>query len=1030
MVRFAASWALLFPLLAGAQDAFREVHEARPLVPWAEGHVSSSEPRLGVPTFFWAGPGSQQPVRALTPEEAARRYLVAHAALYRTTPAHLATAQVTGLHDLHDGTALVVTFQQRVGGVRVFRDELKVVLDRHLALIALSGYLTPAVTPLGAFSLRAESALASAHQHLTGVSLEAATPLGVDEGGYTRWTLEGTRGARTRPVYFPLASGVVPAFYGELGHFSFVVSAVNGEVLFVHDLVVSHSFSVWADPATLVPFPGPQGVDTTPHPTGFANGLSPTPAPQQVVTLEHAGLSTSDPWLAPGATDTRGNNVRAYADLFFPDGYTTGSDVLGTTTAADTFGWLFDASTSVENPVQRRASVVQLFYVTNFLHDWFYDDGFDEAGRNAQALNFGRGGLANDALFAEAQDGDTPDNANMYTPADGAHPVMQLGVFTNLNGTPTRDAALDNGVVAHEWGHFISNRLIGDGNGLDQVQSIGMGEGWGDFHAALLMVEAADALVASNPNWQGTYSLSGWATTATDAQGHYWGFRRYPLSVDFTKNPLTFKHIADGEPLPASPSPSPLLAGYPNSETHNTGEVWAVALWECYVELLRDPRFTFEQARARMKRYLVAAYKATPLTPTFTEGRDALLAAATANDPIDAAHFWNAFARRGLGRGAVAPDRFDFTNVPVVESFRVGNPTLLGPIALDDSGLTCDRDGVLDADEQGMLTITVRNGDPAPIPGSRLTVSSGSPGVQFPSGTTWPIGALAGLARTTVAIPVRLANLGVVSDGTFEVSTQSPALGPDPVTTTVTFGLNFDVDALGGRVVDGCVNEPPTAAAGPDVEAEESVRIELVGSGNDPEGAPIDLLWTQTAGPPGVIRGSGFTTPEVSVDTQVTLELRVSDGRATSPPVEQRVLVKNVNRTPTARAPLSAEGVPGQRLTLAGSGYDSEGDPLTYEWTQVSGPPAQLEAARTASVRVLLPDVTGLDEVRVQLTVSDGNSASAPAVTAITVRGPPPVEVVPPEPKKPDGCGCSSGQEALLALGLLLLRRRRVCSAT
>jgi hypothetical protein len=468
-----------------------------------------------------------------------------------------------------------------------------------------------------------------------------------------------------------------------------------------------------------------------------------------------------------------------------------------------------------------------------------------------------------------------------------------------------------------------------------------------------------------------------------------------------------------------------LLNGYPNSETHNTGEVWAVALWECYVELLRDPRFTFEQARARMKRYLVAAYKATPLTPTFTEGRDALLAAATAGDAIDAAHFWNAFARRGLGRGAVSPDRYEFTNVPVVESFRVGNPTLLGPLTLDDSVQSCDRDFVLDGDEAGRFTIVVRNGDSAPIPAASLFVTSSNPDVQFPGGTTWPVPALAGAGRATLAIPVRLGSVSTVSDSSFVVSTTNPALSADPVTATVTFGLNFDLDALGTRVVDSCVNAPPIAMVGPDVEAEEGVRLELVGSGRDPEGAPVDLLWTQTAGPPGVIRGTGFTTPEVSVDSSVTLELRVTDGRATSPPLEQHVLVKNVNRRPTARAPVAADGVPGQRITLAGSGYDTEGAPLTYEWTQVGGPGASLEAASTASVRVLLPDIVGVKEVRVQLRVSDGNSASDPAVTIITVRGPLPPVVVPPEPKKPEGCSCSSGAEALLALGLLMVRRHR-----
>jgi len=35
----------------------------------------------------------------------------------------------------------------------------------------------------------------------------------------------------------------------------------------------------------------------------------------------------------------------------------------------------------------------QLFFLTNFLHDFFYDLGFDEAAGNFQSSNFGRGGL-------------------------------------------------------------------------------------------------------------------------------------------------------------------------------------------------------------------------------------------------------------------------------------------------------------------------------------------------------------------------------------------------------------------------------------------------------------------------------------------------------------------------------------------------------------------------------------------------------------------------------------------------------------
>ena len=60
-----------------------------------------------------------------------------------------------------------------------------------------------------------------------------------------------------------------------------------------------------------------------------------------------------------------------------------------------------------------------------------------------------------------------------------------------------------------------------------------------------------------------------------------------------------------------------------------------------------------------MREYLVAAFKLLPGSPTFLEGRDALLAAALAGDPVDAQRFWAAFATRGFGVGASGPtDRF------------------------------------------------------------------------------------------------------------------------------------------------------------------------------------------------------------------------------------------------------------------------------------------------------------------------------------------------------------------------------------
>jgi L-aminopeptidase/D-esterase-like protein len=53
------------------------------------------------------------------------------------------------------------------------------------------------------------------------------------------------------------------------------------------------------------------------------------------------------------------------------------------------------------------AALTQLFYTNNWLHDAFYDAGFNEAAGNAQQDDFGRGGLGggignSNALFGES----------------------------------------------------------------------------------------------------------------------------------------------------------------------------------------------------------------------------------------------------------------------------------------------------------------------------------------------------------------------------------------------------------------------------------------------------------------------------------------------------------------------------------------------------------------------------------------------------------------------------------------------------
>ncbi len=228
---------------------------------------------------------------------------------------------------------------------------------------------------------------------------------------------------------------------------------------------------------------------------------------------------------------------------------------------------------------------------------------------------------------------------------------------TMFRGGVGRDGTIDGMIISHEWGHYISNRLVGNASGLSNQKGRGMGEGWADFHSLLSAAKASDAAAGTQSDFGDSYAQGAYAGGTP-----YFGIRRYPYSTRLTINPLTFRHTVDGNTLPVSPPSAFGANGATNSEVHNTGEVWTAMLWECYAGLLNDtlggtPRLTFAQARERMKEYVVGGYKLTPSAPTMVEARDAILATIAANDIDDFEICAAGFAKRGLGILAVDAPR-------------------------------------------------------------------------------------------------------------------------------------------------------------------------------------------------------------------------------------------------------------------------------------------------------------------------------------------------------------------------------------
>ncbi len=131
----------------------------------------------------------------------------------------------------------------------------------------------------------------------------------------------------------------------------------------------------------------------------------------------------------PEFTITRGNNVHAYLDVLDID-KSNGDEPNGGQDLQFDFPFLPESEPSA----YQQASVTQLFYATNYIHDVAYYYGFDEKSGNFQQNNYGKGGVGNDFIAAHAQDGSGTNNANFATPPDGSSPRIQMYLWESESG--------------------------------------------------------------------------------------------------------------------------------------------------------------------------------------------------------------------------------------------------------------------------------------------------------------------------------------------------------------------------------------------------------------------------------------------------------------------------------------------------------------------------------------------------------------------------------------------------------------------
>ncbi|HSR99417.1 MAG TPA: M36 family metallopeptidase, partial [Kofleriaceae bacterium] len=277
----------------------------------------------------------------------------------------------------------------------------------------------------------------------------------------------------------------------------------------------------------------------------------------------------------------------------------------------------------------------------------------------------------------------------------------------------------------------------------------------------------------------------------------YLGIRRFPYSIDRTKNALSFRHISDGAELPPGTQGS-YRAGVPNSEVHATGEVWTSMLWEAFNVLI--DAHDVATARRRMSDYVVAGLLLTPPDATFTEARDAILAAAGALDSDDMLLIAAAFAGRGAGSCAVSPRRDSLDNAGVVESGTLAARIEVGGLRVTDDGASCDHDGFLDPGETGTLRLTVVNAGPVAAEEVAVTATASIPGIQV--GRPVPLGTMLPFTSVDLVFPVKIL-ASVAPDTSAQFTVRIAAQGGcerTPTTISVSAAIGVDETAAVSRV--------------------------------------------------------------------------------------------------------------------------------------------------------------------------------------------------------------------------------------
>jgi extracellular elastinolytic metalloproteinase len=518
--------------------------------------------------------------------------------------------------------------------------------------------------------------------------------------------------------------------------------------------------AAWSDPRT---YTGTVTIDDTPAPPAYWARWEAFPATPPLATntmypwgnpstdtrktwcwrsapgcdIVVGNLASRVPWDFDGRTNTTtfttsGNNNRA-ATSWVNDSAPSPPQYMPVSAGRDySFPWTNDwnnrqcqrAATETPGSVyDDSAAATNLFVMHNRMHDFSYFLGFTEQNWNAQSSNFGNteAWQEGDPLIGDVQSGaqtTTRDNANMSTLPDGASSVTNMYFWQPIAGSfysPCVDGDYDQGVIGHEFGHMIENRMIGKGNVRSGFHAGAMGEAFGDLVSTEYLRENTYTPTdGEDPFATGTY--------ATGNKEH--GIRNYvmnwPRTGDFP-TPGVQPHV---DPLNFSD------IGYDvaGNEVHSDGEIWVAVNNSVRQALIDkyDHDFPADDAalqaqcaggelpsqncpgNRRWIQLVFDSFLLDPTAPTMIDARNSMLAADVMRyGGTNQGAIWKAFAQRGMG-GAAAVHASGVSDGDPVPDF--GSP--IG----DNTDVTFDlREKPGDAPVVGKIYVGTYEGRATPI---------------------------------------------------------------------------------------------------------------------------------------------------------------------------------------------------------------------------------------------------------------------------------------------------------------------------